>query len=846
MRRREVLLATLVLILASLPAAALPSTPPGPFLPHDPIVITANAHFNATNGVVAGSGAPGDPYIIEGWAFVTAGTAIRIHNVTAAFVIRNNSMDAGVGVHITASAAAGVVWNNQFIVRGTGVLVANADVHVVDNSFLGNPALGANGVGVQLLTSNSVVQSNAFMYLRFGIHAERGSPSLVCNDIHDDVIMAGIYLRLTTNAVVDCNTITQCTLAIKVEATFGTVLTNNTIDSCFTGVQVHLNKDVTISNNTIRFTLGTQLRIETTSGNVTANVILQGRADAIVVLGSPILLANNTVHANLGVGIRLSGTGGNVSGNVVTSNSVGIVLEGGSAPTLTANVMSNNTIGIDLPYASRQAIANMSANVVNGVSIDGSINASQRVFFYKQANVTIEAQVRDSGFSAGFFGSLTAQGGIVLYEVDEADINATIVSHHTVGVGVVNSFNVNVNNSLVVSNLVGIRAEAQIGSGPVPNCVISGKDVNVTIPVDPVATIGIDLKGCLGLFANVSVSVVDVGLKVDGSAGLVLSNSTISETKVGLDVQGQPNATKITGSAFVNNRVGVRLSGTVGIFHNNTVQWNAEAGVRLENAANVSFERNNVSFNGMGVIDAEPCAGALTCSSLMARNNTFIQNRGDGARMQGWSSWRGDTALGNEGRGLALLGGAKLLAVNASGNEIDGAQLVGAFEVKDSSFTDNEDDGLDVNGQGTLDDSVFRLNEGAGIRTRSILVSAMHLNVSHNFDGIAIGDAGPGAGPPVLPPLTLPGLTGYLWSGPEGGSVFSIHRSSFYANERDAIRAGSTSVDATHNYWGSPDGPRVNIGDRIGAFQNGVTPGVQVAPWYTDDAMTTTGPVFLL
>lgn len=844
MRQREVLLLTLGLVLASLPAGALPSPPAGPYLPHAPIVITENAHFNASNGVVAGTGAPGSPFVIQGWAFATAGTAIRIDNVTAAFLILENQFDAGIGVHITRTTQVGVVENNQFIVRGTGVLVANADAHIVDNSFLGNPSLGANGRGVVLVTSNSVVESNAFMYLQFGVHVERGSPRVLCNDIHDDVVLAGVYATLTTNATISCNIITQCTFGIKVEATIGSVVTNNTITSCFGGVRLWLNKDITFSNNTIRFTLDTQLYVETTSGNITGNVIIDGRAQGVVLVASPVLFANNTIHNNINIGLAVTGTA-DIHANVVSYNSLGIQLVAGAVVNLTANVMSNNSVGIDIPYESRQTIVNMSANIVNGVNIDGTINASQQVYFYKRANVTISGQIRDSGFSAGFYGSLTAQGGIVLYEVNTVNVNATVIAHHTVGVGIVNAFNVNVNNSLVVSNTIGIRAEARAGVGVVPPCVVSAKNVNITIPVDPVATVGIDLKGCLGIFANITTSVVDVGIRVDGTSGVTLLGSTFVGTKTGADIQATPNMTNISGNAFVDNRVGVRLSGTVGIFRNNTVQHNAEIGVRLENSAQLAFENNNVSYNGVGVLDMEACAGSMTCSSLKARSNTFFDNRGDAVHLQGYSTWRGDVAIGNEGSGFVLLGSATINGINASHNERDGARIQGSFEVDDSSFFDNDDDGLDIVGDGELTDTAMVGNEGAGLRVRATSVSALRLNISYNFDGIALNDATAGfLASPNLPPPSLPNLAPIIWSFPTGGAMpLDIHRSVLMRNERDAIRGGNELVDASHNYFGRPEGPSINFADTIGAFQNGVTPGVRFLPYYTDADLTTTGPL---
>lgn len=846
MRQREALLLALGLVLASAPAFALPTPPAGPFVPHAPITILGNADFTAANGVVAGSGAPGDPFIISGWSFLSGGTALRIHNVTAAFVVRDNAFDAKIGVHISASAGVGVVQNNQFVVRTTGVLMQSADAHIVDNSFIGPTGGGATGRGVELFTSNSRVESNAFLYVQYGVRADRGSPSILCNDIHDDVVVAGVYVTLTTNATIACNVMTQCTLGIKAESAIGTLIVNNTVTACYGGIEVMLNKDVTIANNTIRSSLRAQVTMDITSGNVTGNVILDGRADAMVVSRSPVLVANNTIGAHLGAGIVVSGAAPELHGNVVAYTSVGIDLRGGSTAHLSANVMTNNTFGLSIPYESRQAIVNMSANVVNGVNVDGSLNASQRVYFYKASNVTIAGQVRDGGFSAGYFGSVTAQGAIVLYEVNTANVNASVVAHHSVGLTAVNSFNVNVDGSLFFNNHVGIRAETVTTAGPVPNCAIAVKDTNVTIPQDPVATIGIDVRSCVAIVGRVNVSVVDIGVRTDANAQLTLFGSTIVNTRIGLDAQGKPDGTNVTANVLAANRVGARFSGATGIVANNTFQGNVEAGVRLENGAALDFRGNNVSENGAGVLDMEVCAGPHTCSSLDAEGNVLFANDGDGVHLNGPSSWRGDVALANGGDGFDLAGSATMRDVRAEANEGDGARILGAFDVEDSLFHDNEADGLDLVGGGDIRSSDFTDNDEAGLRLTPTYVWALHLNVSRNLDGIVLEGPGTSLTSARLPPLSLPGLLPTVWGGGgigAGAIALDIHRSALEQNERDAIRAGYAIVNATHNWFGRAQGPSVNVADEIGAFQNGVSPLVRFVPYYSDPSMTTTGPL---
>lgn len=818
--RNQLAVFTLVagLILATMPALALPTPPSGPFTPHAPITIRSNAQFTAANGVVAGTGSPADPFVISGWSITTSGTALLISNVTVSFVVRNNSFIAGVGIQISDTTSVGVVSNNQLVVRNVGVGVTNADAIVIDNSIMGDTGGSAQAQGVLLASSNSRVESNAFVYVQFGIHAVYGSPSILCNDIHDDVVLAGVYLHFTTNATVACNIMTQCTLGVKVLATIGSVIVNNSIHSCFRGIEVDLSKDVTITNNTVRFSLYTQVDIDLTSGIVEGNIIIDGRADAVIVTSSPIVFANNTIRNHIGVGLWIYKSAPDVHANVLVRNSVGIWLDGGSIPWLTANVMVNNTVGISIPYESRQTIVNMSANVVNNINIDGTLVASEQVYYYMAANVQVVAQVRDSGFSAGYYGSVTAQGGVVLYEVDNANIEASVISHANAGVTAINSFNVVVESSVISNTIVGVNVSAPFTGHQTPACAVSVKNTTINVTVDPIATIGVDAHACLVNVIHTNISLVDTGIRFDTTTRGNISGNVITETLVGIEMSGKPGFVTMTGNALVNNRIGARFWGSQAIVNDNRFERNVQAGVIMTYGAALTFERNNVTLNGAGVIDAGPCSvgiGLPLCGSVVARDNEFFANVGDGLRLNGTSRFDGDTFVANGGIG-ARLNAATLVRVNATGNGADGAAITGAWTVRDSRFANNTNHGLVAKGAGDIRSSAFVQNGGAGIRLSPAGVTVFSSNVSNNFDGILLDE------------------------GISFGAV-DAHLNIITQNTRDGIR-GLGLVNATHNYWGGAN-PAISIADTIGAFQNGVSATTRFLPYYTNQAMTTTGPV---
>lgn len=835
--RREALLIVVAVALAGMPAAALPTAPAGPFAPHAPILISSDAGFTAANGVVAGSGTPADPYVISGWHVVAAsGAGITIRDVTASFAVRGNLLEGSGGVALVAAGAGGAVVNNQVTVTGTGILVQQTDALVQDNSLVSR---NGGGVGVHASRSNARIDGNAFIQFGVAILAEHGSPVIVGNDVHSG---NGIKVKTTTRAVVHANVLTDVGYGVFADLTVGTNVTANFVTTPHVGMEVWGNKDVHIANNTVRYSMDVGVRFETSSGNFTGNVVADGGADGVIIWHSPLWMANNSIENNLGIGFHFSMSAADVEANLFVANGVGLALNGGDVPTLTANVFVNNTAGLSVPYASRQAILRMSANVVNGVNVDGTLDASQRVYFYKAANVVISGQTRDSGFSAGYHGSLTMEGGVVLYEVDTARIEATVLSHHRVGVQAVNSFNVQVEGSAILQARTGVLAQGVAVPHEVPPCAVSVKDTNVTIPVDPVATVGVDVRGCFAILLRSNVSVVDVGVRVDGRSGGVIDNVTVTQTKVGFELSGRPGELTLSGSAATGNRVGARLVGFAGAVSDSRFSGNRDAGVQLDAGARPALVRVNVSDNGgPGVVDVRPCAPAPGCSSVTSEGSAYVGNAGDGVRVNGTATLRGDALLGNGGAG-ARAGSARVAGVVASGNGQDGLVAAGTFSVEGSTFARNGGSGAFLTGVGEVRDSSFVRNEDAGLRLRASRVLALRLDVRENLDGIRVDDWTPSPNAQLPDRVSVPDLYDYA---PRVAAVdaLDVHRSAIVGNERDAIRAGSTPVNATYNWFGRAEGPPVNALDQVGAWQNGVTPAVRFAPWYADATMTQTGPL---
>jgi len=117
----------LVSLLAVLPSVNQPSEAATPvsYTQHDPIVIHGNAAFNASNGVVSGTGTSDDPYMIQGWEIKgVQGTSysIFISATTAHFTITQ--------VHATNSSR--------------GIYFLNVTHGKLDHSLIDNETVGVS------------------------------------------------------------------------------------------------------------------------------------------------------------------------------------------------------------------------------------------------------------------------------------------------------------------------------------------------------------------------------------------------------------------------------------------------------------------------------------------------------------------------------------------------------------------------------------------------------------------------------------------------------------------------------------------------------------------------------
>ncbi|MFA5862115.1 MAG: right-handed parallel beta-helix repeat-containing protein [Candidatus Thermoplasmatota archaeon] len=197
--------------------------------PHAPIDIESDADFTPENGVTGGTGAPDDPYVIEGWDIQGAGqvTAVYIKGTTAHFVVRNVYVhDSYSGVSLVGAVNARIEnvvasGNDLFgiglfdvtgaLVQGCSALDSPIGIEIVHGS--GNTIVGCDAhgnTGTDLIIDGSPhnnLRANA-IGATFKVNPQDGPEPLAGyeQDIDPSNTIGGkpiVYLVGTDGALVD-------------------------------------------------------------------------------------------------------------------------------------------------------------------------------------------------------------------------------------------------------------------------------------------------------------------------------------------------------------------------------------------------------------------------------------------------------------------------------------------------------------------------------------------------------------------------------------------------------------------------------------------------------------------
>ncbi len=292
---------TMIFAISSLPAKTEAYTVRGP------IVITSDSDFTPANGVVGGTGAPADPYIISGWHIIlSSGTGISISDTTAYFILVDVRIN---GTATLTGSATGIsfssVENGQ--IKNSLINDTNLAVDIqwsYDGSVHGNEFLGAVGWAMNIQNSNRVHVVDNYFHGQNGIQSYRWRYSnVMLNEfLWNEMCISGSDAN---TLVINENIVTDCGYPVSFSSSTNLQVLNNLFVDCMYGVDLSAVSYSDISGNVIERASATGINIWSSSYEI-------------------------TIRDNL------------VNGTVVFG---GVVVENSWDMEITRNMISNNTIG---------------------------------------------------------------------------------------------------------------------------------------------------------------------------------------------------------------------------------------------------------------------------------------------------------------------------------------------------------------------------------------------------------------------------------------------------------------------------------------------------------------------
>lgn len=255
----------------------------------------------------------------------------------------------------------------------------------VDISF------ASRGINCSIGTSPLIVNSTVAYSYYYAIYCGNESTPLIKNCRINNSLYAGIVCDNGSMPMIIDNHINTCMHGII--AYSGPRIYNNYIELCPVGILVW-NSSSHLKGNEISHCY-----------------------DGIFVFFCDPLVENNFIKSCQGNGTRFIG-----------SNS-----------TVLNNVMVFNDVGFDIPYDSKNIIANMSGNTVNGIPARDLYHVGLKDAVIKDLDI-------DSGHGSGYYGLLTNQGSITLYDCENVTIDNCTVKNNMNGIYTYNS-SINIYNS---------------------------------------------------------------------------------------------------------------------------------------------------------------------------------------------------------------------------------------------------------------------------------------------------------------------------------------------------------------------------------------------------------------
>ena len=355
---------------------------------HDPILIEGDDNFTSENGVVAGSGAENDPYLISGWSINSTGNScIEIQNTNEFFIIEH--------CHLS----------------GTGDYTRAIRINKANNMSISNNTIINIYAGISLrFVFDSLIYNNSITnIIDTGIHAF--FTNIIINNNYISNTYEPIGISNCEYIIISNNQIITSTISITFSSVHEIIFENNTLFNSgiwfysfyyYTQPAIYNNtlngKPIYFFNNMNNFivpTDGNQYIINECNNFIIKDIIFPNVSMSIQIINSNQGVIHSCHFAsNHGLGVSIiNGNEIDLLNNRFDENSIGVKIENSMNNVYKYNVF-NNTRKAILSYGSFEEIFNnIFLNCTYGIDLGGENCIVYDNNFY---NVDEEA-VDDSG-----------------------------------------------------------------------------------------------------------------------------------------------------------------------------------------------------------------------------------------------------------------------------------------------------------------------------------------------------------------------------------------------------------------------------------------------------------------
>ncbi|MHB8512084.1 MAG: hypothetical protein ACYDCC_07855 [Actinomycetota bacterium] len=420
-----------------------------------------------------------------------------------------------------------------------------------------------------------------------------------------------------------------------------------------------------IANNTVSGSPGMgQTGISAGGDGSPSDAPLQLRGNSISGLGGS---GQGIVLAYLGAGrIEPQVTGNTISGGEDVGLQLGTrTLDPSVSIPLTVaavsdNTVNNNATGISVSWDARESIPLMARNEVNGINVDGTINPSQQVYFYRADNQTIADRHADSNSAAGYHGFLTAEGLLTVYDSSNFAIAGPDLSKNTNGIVMVKTTGSISNGALhdnASNGLLGFYSGVAVDGNTHQRNAASGVSLVSSAPSTlPSLDSNLASENGTGIkLDHVSPDVTNNTVNSNGTGvGLTFASPTVASLTASQNQTGitlKTSSPRISSSTVSNGSAGIVMDDSAPTIQGGTVSGNSSDGFELFGSSPAIAGVNVSNNGGWGLIanQSRDCYYSCSGSSPDISGSTFHANTAGGLEVNYGSPTVSNSILSNNG-----------------------------------------------------------------------------------------------------------------------------------------------------------------------------------------------------